>query len=78
MDEFSWEEIERGRVAQLKLRGPNGALDLYTCYFPTGTSEEQEHKRLLVQKLKRSVAPRDAVLSVLMGDWNFVMNAEDS
>ena len=69
VDDASWEEIEPGRVARLKLRGPNGALDIYACYFPTGTSsEEQEHKRQLVQKLKRSVAPRDAVLSVLMGD----------
>ena len=51
-------------------------MDIYVCYFPTGSVSE-EHKRQLVDRLKQTFAPSNLVLSVLMGDWNFVMKDED-
>ena len=69
-------EIEAGRVAKLSLRGCNGALDLYVCYFPTGPSSE-ENKRQLIQRLSEHLAPREHALTILMGDWNFVMMQDD-
>ena len=33
-----WEEVVPGRAAVLRLKGPLGALDLYTLYFATGTA----------------------------------------
>ena len=71
-----WVEIEPGRVARLSLHGANGSLDLVVCYFPTGSASE-EHKRLLIHRLSTRIAPRDTTLSVLMGDWNFVMRDDD-
>ena len=73
-----WDEIEPGRVARLPLRGPNGSLDLYVCYFPTGTStEEQAHKTALINKLQAVIRSHHNTLSILMGDWNFVMKKSD-
>ena len=34
-----WLELLPGRAAVLRLRGPQGSLDLYSLYFPTGTDE---------------------------------------
>ena len=76
MADSDWLEIEPGRAAKLSLRGPNGSLDLIVCYFPTG-SDTDEHKRNLTQSLSDHLAPSDAALSVLMGDWNFVMEDDD-
>ena len=77
MDDSSWkEEIDPGRAARLSLRGPNGALDIYVCYLPTG-SEHEDQKQHVIRRLRESLAPNNSVLSILMGDWNFVMQDED-
>jgi exonuclease III len=73
-----WDEIELRRVARLPLRGPNGSLDLYVCYFPTGTlTEEQAHKTALINNLQAGIRSHHNTLSILMGDWNFVMKKSD-
>ena len=76
--EKDWEEIEPGRMARLSLRGPKGGLDLYAIYFPTGTlAEEQTLKKVLTLRLQKEMRPQLKVLSILMGDFNFVMKNED-
>ena len=72
----NWHEIVPGRVAKLQLRGASGGLDLYVCYLPTGSMNE-EQKQQAINKLRDTIAHNDEVLSILMGDWNFVMNNED-
>ena len=39
--ERSWEEIEAGRIAVLRLRGGKGGLDLWVCYFSATSTEER-------------------------------------
>ena len=68
IDDSALEDIIPGRAAKLPLRGPNGALDLYACYMPTGTQNEDD-KYQLINKLRESLEPNNAVLSILMGDW---------
>ena len=75
-DDSSWQEIAPGRAAKLSLRGSSGALDIYVCYLPTGSQTENE-KLHIINKLRDCLAPNDTVLSILMGDWNFVMETED-
>ena len=75
-DDSSWQEIVPGRAAKLSLRGPSGALDLYVCYLPTGSQADNE-KLHIINILRDSLSPNDKVLSILMGDWNFVMETED-
>ena len=78
IDDRSWQEITPGRAAKLALRGPNGALDLYVCYLPTGTQADVlAQKTQIINSLRDNLAPHDQVLSILMGDWNFVMETED-
>lgn len=73
-----WQELMPGRAAKLSLRGSNGALDLYVCYLHTGTeAATEECKRQLIQRISDSIAPRDTTLTILMGDWNFVMRDGD-
>ena len=72
----AWHEIVPGRAARLSLRGASGALDLYVCYLPTGSMNE-EQKQQAICKIHDSISPNDNVLSILMGDWNFVMNNEN-
>ena len=76
VDDSAWQEIAPGRAAKLLLRGPAGALDLYVCYLPTGTQSDSE-KQLILNKLRETLHPSDAVLTIMMGDWNFVMEPED-
>ena len=37
----------------------------------------EEQKQQAICKIHDSISPNDNVLSILMGDWNFVMNNED-
>ena len=76
LEDSNWHEFEPGRLAKLALNGPNGALDLYVCYFPTGSTSEED-KRQLIRRKSDTVAPKDEALTLLMGDWNFVMRTDD-
>ena len=71
-----WCEMEPGRLAKLPLRGPNGSLDLVVAYLPTGSGTDGEKKRLL-DVLLHNMAPREEVLTLVMGDWNFVTDNVD-
>lgn len=88
-----WEVLVPGRAAVLRLRGPQGGLDLYTLYFATGSDAEvvprgavasaagavppADQRRAMRLAIARAMAPQSEVLSVLMGDWNWAPRAED-
>ena len=74
----SWLEVEPGRIGRLRLEGPGGNLDLYTIYLPSGSDQQvvQERARL-AQKLSAIIEPRSLRLSIIMGDFNFVVAKED-
>ena len=62
-----WDQFELGRMAKLSLRGPQGGLDLIVAYLPTGSGTDVEKRRIL-DILARNVAPKDEVLTLIMGD----------
>ena len=72
----SWQEIAPGRAAVLRLDGPAGSLDIYTVYMPTGT--QQHLRRQLARDIAASLRPAPQVLTLLLGDWNFLADATDA
>ena len=67
------EEVEPGRVAILHLRGPKGNLDVVCVYLDAGPP----HARIAsMRKLGGCLASKDAVLSIVVGDFNFVNDAQ--
>ena len=87
-----WDELLPGRLARLTLNGADGSLHLFAAYFPTGIrhaisaapsspehlAEESLRKQRmdLAELLRHHVRPREA-LSIVAGDFNFVMSPED-
>ena len=76
--EDSWEEIEYGRAGVLRLRGPNGALDIFVVYHHTGDSAEAKASRESTRTvLANSIKPQAEALTILMGDFNYVAHRRD-
>ena len=71
-----WVEIVPGRVAMLRLRGPEGALDLVAVYLLTGPQTTAE-KRTMMSRLAQFIEDPHQVLMVLAGDFNFVTTSRD-
>ena len=74
-----WEEIEPGRLARLRLRGPQGNLDLWAAYLTTGEDPKadytaRKHTRHL---LHDRLAPNTSTLSIVAGDWNYATHNND-
>ena len=62
----------------MSLRGPLGALDIFVVYLPSGSDTEKRDLRLqYMETVSRLVKPKDEVLTLLMGDLNFVCQKED-
>ena len=73
-----WEVIVKGRAAKLKLRGPNGALDIISVYGTAGSAKEKVDERInLISKIGDCIASRNNVLTIIAGDMNFVESAND-
>ena len=72
-----WIRIVPGNVARLRLRGPSGALDLFCVYFPTGDATYSEERKQAVLEISNNVFPKEEVLSLMAGDFNFVENVHD-
>jgi hypothetical protein len=82
----SWEEIVPGRAAVLRLRGPQGALDLHAVYFATGTPSLiapqtpvetatvpiHEQRQDMRTAVAAACCPSEEVLSIISGDFNWV------
>ena len=75
LTEGSWQEILPGRAAVLRLDGPQGSLDLFTVYMHTG--RQTAARTQVARALAAAMRPQSQVLSLMMGDWNFVMDTTD-
>ena len=78
-NDSSWTELEYGRLGKLKLRGLAGALDIIVAYMAIGLGLQADRAaRLRSYKiLKENIAPREEVLTILLGDWNWVAEDRD-
>ena len=77
-DDNNWLEIIPGRVARLRLQGPAGALDIYVVYLQVGGEQEDKRARKqAIRAIAAVLAPREQALSIMVGDWNFVVNKDD-
>jgi hypothetical protein len=77
-DDNNWLEIVPGRVARLRLQGPAGALDIYVVYMQVGGEQEDKRARQqAIRAIAAVLAPREQALSIMAGDWNFVVNKDD-
>ena len=74
-----WVEIEPGRMAKLCLRGPHGSLDLIiVVYLASGAdSAIRAARHRSISLLDASIADKASVLSITMGDFNFVERNDD-
>jgi len=72
-----WEELEPGRVAVLHLNGDQGALDIFCVYLATGEESAAASRQSSIQLIGRHVKPKERVLTILAGDWNFVEEKQD-
>ena len=71
-----WVHIVPGRVGRLSLRGALGCLDIVVAYFPTG--QEGAHDRMaIMDKMSHHIQSRETTLTVMIGDWNFVLEDND-
>ena len=68
-------QVEPGRLALLRLRGPHGALDLGVWYAQTGY--RQYDRSDLRSRLVAHLRPASQVLTILGGDFNHVAQARD-
>ena len=69
-----WVELEAGRVAVLRLSGECGELDIFCVYLDTSSSPNRQNS---IKRISKAVRPKDKVLSIIAGDFNFVEYAED-
>ena len=68
-------EFDPGRLARLRLEGPEGCLDIWTVYCTTGKDvKARDHTHAI---LGANLAPARSVLSIVAGDWNYVVQHED-
>lgn len=68
------EVVEGGRVATLHLHGPYGNLDICCAYLDATSSAA---RRRSLHKLGRVVKPKSTTLTILAGDFNFVVDRHD-
>ena len=70
-----WVEIAPGRVAILRLEGPRGRLDMVVLYLHTGNARKDRDS--LRHQLLPHLRPPNEVLTLIIGDWNFVTTQTD-
>lgn len=71
-----WEEVEVGRAAVLRLRGPNGGIDFFVTYLASGDNESIA-RASTIRTVAAAIRPRKETLTVLAGDFNFVPSEKD-
>ena len=71
-----WEEVDAGRVAVLRLRGPSGGVDIFVLYVATG-EDAGVSRASAIQKISAVVQERTETLSIIMGDFNYVPSERD-
>ena len=76
VEEDEVENLAAGRVVRLPLRGPQGALDLYVVYMPTGPNTSCERIQVM-RTIAEHMQPQSKVLSLVLGDFNFATQLRD-
>ncbi|CAK0890248.1 unnamed protein product, partial [Prorocentrum cordatum] len=71
----TWVETTPGRAAILRLDGSTGSLDIAVLYLPTGHASDE--RAAIRASVIRDLRPRDRATTMLIGDWNFVREAND-
>ena len=73
-----WVDSEPGRIARLRLHGPLGTLDLIIVYLASGAdAATKAARRHSMSLLASAIADKNRVLSLVMGDFNFVEGRAD-
>jgi len=72
--DLDFEEVVSGRIAILHLHGPQGNLDIVCVYMDASSSQARQ---TTIRKLAAALRPQSTTLTVMMGDFNFVMNPRD-
>ena len=70
----SWEEIVKGKVVVLRLRGDAGALDIWCVYLPASCVKERTQ---CIHQIARGMQSAEKCLSVVAGDFNFTYHSHD-
>mgnify|MGYP002177917246 CR=1 FL=1 len=60
--------IVPGRVGALRLKGPQGSLDIFVTYLSTGDARTERERQSAA--FAAAIRPRSEVLSVIAGDCN--------
>lgn len=68
--------IEEGRTSMLRLRGPNGNMDIVGLYWATGQGYRAMRKESMT-RLAMRLQPAERVLTVIAGDFNCVNGKTD-
>ena len=76
VDDDAMQILVTGRVGRLPLRGPQGALDLYVVYMPTGSNTSWERIQIM-RTIAMHMQSQSQVLSLVMGDFNFAAHVRD-
>jgi len=73
------EDLQAGRCARLRLRGPDGNLGLWSLDLTTGEDPKADyHARVHTRKLLgNSMASHNTTLSIVTGDWNYMVHRND-
>ena len=62
----------------MTLRGTQGQLDLYVVYVQAGDEpSEKQAKRDFLDTVASHLRPRHCALSLIAGDWNFVLHKNE-
>eukprot|EP00973_Karenia_brevis_P019279 2643783-Karenia_brevis.AAC.1 len=70
----SWEVIEDGRVAVLRLRGSAGGFDIWVCYLSATATEGRIES---IERMSSNIACKSEVTSLVFGDFNFTEHKLD-
>jgi hypothetical protein len=73
----SWIQVEPGRAAILRLKGPQGSLDIGVVYLATGNSGDHRQRSATLAKVAVLIGPVAETLTLLVGDFNYVCHARD-
>ena len=71
--EKDFEIVVPGRIVILHLSGPLGNLDINCSYLDAGCPN---HRKTSLTKLSKHLRPQTNTLSLIMGDFNFVVEPE--
>ena len=72
-----WIEVVPSWAAILRLSGSQGSLDICVVYMATGDSEARTARNNTRMQLQNSLKPENITLTILLGDFNYVVSERD-